>query len=369
MKSSIYFFVGTTAELLKIFPVMREFERRKIKFKIITSGQTSVNFAEISPWVKKKEPDIVLPKKSNQSSMLFFLIWTVKTLFTAPWILSKEFSKIDKTSSFMIVHGDTVSSLLGTVIAKLFKLKVVHIESGLRSFNFLEPFPEELTRSIISKFADIHFCPNEWSLKNLNPTKGVKVNTFQNTFIESYYLASERRGKISNTELVKGKYFVFILHRQEHVIFNQEGSRKLMEFILDTTPPNLKCIFIKHSTTRSFLKSLNQVLLKKNKGRIVFLPRLGYTDFVHLLSGSEFLISDGGGNQEEAYYMGLPCLVLRDHTERIEGLGENAVLAKSQMNTVSTFISKYKSFRRARPKVEVQPSKIIVDFLVKEFKI
>src|SRR5258708_32626596 len=105
MKGSIYFFVGTTAELLKLFPVIRELEKRKINFKIITSGQTNINFSEVSPWIKKQEADIILPKKANQSSMLFFLIWTIKTLITAPLILSKEFSKINTLKSFVIVHG------------------------------------------------------------------------------------------------------------------------------------------------------------------------------------------------------------------------------------------------------------------------
>ena len=149
MRKKIYFFIGTTAELIKLSPVIRELEKRKIKFKIITSGQTDVNFAEVKDLIKKTNPDIVLPKKMNKSSVFLFLLWAFKTTFTSPFLLFRELTRGNRSQTFFIVHGDTVTSLIGAVIARIFGLKTVHIESGLRSFNFLEPFPEEITRYLI----------------------------------------------------------------------------------------------------------------------------------------------------------------------------------------------------------------------------
>jgi len=353
----IYFFIGTTAELIKLFPVIRELEQRKVEFKIITSGQTGVNFNEVSNWIKKTKPDIAFPQKVNQSSMPLFLIWIIKTSLKAPFLLSKEFRNVDKSNSLFIVHGDTVSSLIGALVARLFRLKVVHIESGLRSFNFSEPFPEEITRFIISKFADVHFCPNKWSLNNLRLVTGQKINTFQNTFIESYTMASTKSSNFQKKGIGKGKYFVFVLHRQEHVVFKKKESRRLVEFIVDNTPPDLSCVFIKHATNSKLLGSLN-------KKKTIFQSRLAYTDFVHLLEGAEFLVTDGGGNQEEAYYMGLPCLLLRNCTERTEGLEENVVLSRNNKKTIESFLKDYRNFRRKGVRMVVGPSKIIIDYLL-----
>src|SRR5258706_1406095 len=181
----IYFFVGTTTELIKLAPIIRELENRKINFKIITSGQTKVNFGELNKIIKKRKADIQLGEKTDKSSVYKFIIWTVLTFFRAT-SLRKEFCRRIAKNSYLIVHGDPVSSFIGAVIAKIYGLKLVHVESGLRSFNFLEPFPEEICRVLISKMADIHLSPNDWAINNLNNDNGVKINTFQNTLIESY---------------------------------------------------------------------------------------------------------------------------------------------------------------------------------------
>jgi UDP-N-acetylglucosamine 2-epimerase (non-hydrolysing) len=362
---NIYFFIGTTAELLKLFPVIRELEKRKINFKIITSGQTDINFNEVASWIEKKKPDIELIKKSNQSSITLFILWSLKTIFLAPLKLRKEFVSVNKNRPIMIVHGDTVSSLLGTLVAKLYGIKVIHIESGLRSYNFLEPFPEELTRFVISKFADVHFAPNKWSMSNLSNAHGIKINTYQNTFIESLSFAIKKKDHPKKP--LKGKYFVFILHRQEHVVFGRDESKQLVEYILDISQSELTCVFIKHSTNEKFLKTLNPSVLKQRK--IDFVSRLPYSEFLDLIKNSEFIITDGGGNQEEAYYLGIPCLIIRKHTERIEGLGGNALLLGSNKKRIDQFLKNYKSYRRPRVEVTTRPSKIIVDYLENNFKV
>ncbi len=365
MTKNIYFFIGTTAELLKLFPVIRELEQRGVKFKIITSGQTRVNFEETSNWIRKTKADIALPQKKNQSSVIFFILWIIKTFLKAPFLLFEEFKNIDRPNSFFIIHGDTVSSLIGAIIARLYNLKIIHIESGLRSFNFWEPFPEEITRVMISKFTDVHFCPNKWSLDNLRQISGEKINTFQNTFFESFLAASKKDTNFKIGKIVKGKYFVFVLHRQEHIIFKKTESLKMVKFVIDNVSPDINCVFIKHATTSKFLKSFDQGFLKRNKERLVFLQRLPYSFFVNLLQNAEFLVTDGGGNQEEAYYMGLPCLLLRNYTERMEGLSENIVLGKNNTKIVRAFLKNYGNFNRRAVSMKVRPSKIIVDYLLR----
>src|SRR3989344_6132205 len=116
----IYFFIGTTAELIKLAPIIRELEERRIKFKVITSGQTDVNFTEVGGLIKKKSPDIALPKKKNRSSVFIFMIWAIKAVFATPFMLSRELTRRDGPKTFFIVHGDTVTSLIGSLVGRIF---------------------------------------------------------------------------------------------------------------------------------------------------------------------------------------------------------------------------------------------------------
>lgn len=361
MNRKFYFFIGTTAELIKLFPVMREMEARGVDFKIITSGQTSINFNEVKNWISHTAPDIALAGKSNESSVLLFLAWAFKCLVTAPGILMKEFKDFNKNEILFIVHGDTVSSLIGAMAAKICRVRIAHIESGLRSFNLLEPFPEEISRYIVSKLADISFCPNTWSMKNLSDDK-LKVNTYENTLSDSYLLA-RKFGRKSDVA-PSGKYFILLTHRQEHVVFGKEDNKNLVSFILKNFDRQLTCAFVTHATTADFLNSVNFNFHFWKRRKVKFIPRLNYIEFMNLVSGAEFIVTDGGSNQEEAYYIGLPCLLLRHVTERIEGLGKNAILAKSSKRIIKDFLKNYNSFRRDKSNLKISPSKIICDTLL-----
>ena len=362
----IYFFIGTTTELIKLSPIIHELETRRIKFKIITSGQAKVNFDELAFYIQKKSADIPLGEKVDKSSTTLFLFWFIKSIFSI-LTLRAEFKNSNKSNTCFIVHGDPVSSLVGAFTARLYGLKLVHIESGLRSFNYLEPFPEEICRVIISKLADMHFCPNEWALVNLSGVKAdSKINTFQNTQAEAFFAAlNENSDYKKDLDMEKKKYFVLIVHRQEHVIFGKDEMKRIVGFILKNIDKNMVCVFITHATTKNFLISSGFDLDSKEYQNVKFVPRLKYTQFVNLLSKAEFLMTDGGTNQEEAYLMGVPCLLLRNVTERVEGLGENAVLSKNKKRIIKDFMRTYKRYKRNRIKIKVRPEKIVVDQLVR----
>lgn len=355
-----YIFIGTTAELIKLIPVINGFRQRKIDLKIITSGQNEVDFKEFENLLGTVKVDIEIPHKSRKSSIFYFSLWAIATLIRGIVRLDREFKS---EGVYLIVHGDTVSSLIGALVGSFYNVKLVHIESGLRSFNFLEPFPEEISRIAVTKLADICFCPNKWSMRNLKNIKGEKLNTKQNTLIESYQL-TKRVNKLP--DIVKKlrsrrkKYFVLVIHRQEHVLFKREKTADLINFILKNRPQDLACVFIVHKITESFLKTSGVKLTGEN---IIKVPRLPYTDFIKLVEKSEFIVTDGGSNQEEAYYMGKPCLVVRGVTERIEGIGENAVLYGGKRSTVRKFLANYKNYKRQNVSYKVAPSEVIMQYL------
>lgn len=358
----VYFFMGTTAEFIKLAPIMKELKNRKIEYKVIASGQNNIHFEELNDFLGPVKADIELKEKSAKSSIFLFLGWAIKSLWEGIFSLSKEFENLNKDNSYFIIHGDTISSLIGSIIAKAHGLRLVHIESGLRSFNFFEPFPEEISRFIIIHIADILFSPTQWALSNLKNVKGIKINTNQNTLIETYRWSQSTKD-VPNYTKKYGKYFILVMHRQEHIYFQKEWTRKTIDFVIDHSSRDLKCAFIMHTLTKRLIQPKEPKFWLSAKKRVIAIPRLQYVNFMHFMKKAEFIATDGGINQEEAYYMGLPMLSLRNHTERIEGLNRNIVLSKGSQDTIKDFLRNYKKFRRKPIQIKKKPSKIIVEYL------
>lgn len=371
MKKYFYFFIGTTAELIKLAPVIKEFKKRRIDFKIIASNQNVLYLSELRPLIGKQNiyfKNVLKPFKAPFNNTYFgFVFWAIKNLGNSILYFRNELRGINKKQTFFIVHGDTVSSLIGSIAAKINRTKLVHIESGLRSYNFFEPFPEELCRFIVSKLADIHFCPNLWAANNLKNSGGVKINTENNTLIETTNNALKIKSDSErHRNITKRKFFILVLHRQEHMLFKKSLTKRFLKIFAEYTNKNLACVLVLHKLTEDFMKS-EEIFekIKKNKN-FILVPRLPYMEFIHLLRRAEFIATDGGSNQEEAYYMGKPCIILRNVTERIEGLGENAVLSKGDEKTIKEFVQSYKKYERNQVNSSRLPSEIIVDYLNKD---
>lgn len=369
-EKKVYFFMGTTAEFIKLAPVIKELKKQNIKFKIITSGQNPINFDELKDYTGITEADISLKEKFAKSSMFLFLVWTLRAIIEGILSLKKEFKGLNKENCYFIIHGDTVSSTIGSLIAKFHGLKLVHIESGLRSFNFFEPFPEEICRVINMRLADILFCPNQWAVNNIKTYKGIKVDTKQNTLVESYKWAMKANKNLDFKKKYK-KYYILYIRRQEHLYFQKEWTVKIINTILNSAPADLNCLFSVNFLNKDLLpKNLTeniqneQVLSFENK--LITVEKLPYANFMKLMSQAEFIATDGCTNQEETYYMGLPMLSLRNHTERIEGINKNVVLSKGEKQTIVDFLENYKKYRSKPPQFKQRPSKIIVDYLFTE---
>lgn len=364
-EKNYYFFIGTEAELIKLLPVLKEFEKRNIPYKIIASGQNNIIQSNILQLLKNKKIEIILFTGDIKQTVSGLFFWFIKTLPKAIFQLKNEFRKEKRNDTFMIIHGDTVSTVMGALIAKWLGLQLAHIEAGLRSFNYFHPFPEELDRVIASQFGRIHFCPNQWAVDNLKKKNGVKINTFQNTLIESFHLVKELKTKsVLLDNLEKEKFFIFIMHRQEN-LFNDKLVNLLINEITNNAK-KMKCVFVIHKPTMLVLEK-KQLLqgLRENKN-IILCERLDYIEFMQLLQKCEYLITDGGSNQEEAYYMGKPALILRSATERIEGLNGNVLLSRNDLQLIRTFLRNPNKYKRNPVAMKIKPSKIITDYLLKE---
>lgn len=155
------------------------------------------------------------------------------------------------------------------------------------------------------------------------------------------------------------------MRRQEHVIFRKNWSKKIIELVIQNAKPNLNCLIVSNPLVVSILESLKLNSYTKKNSKIKLILPLSYPDFMKLMGGAEFIATDGCTNQLESYLLGKPCLVLRDLTEQIEGLGENVVLCKSDKEIIKNFLLNYKKYQTKPFITKHKPSKIIVDNLMK----
>jgi UDP-N-acetylglucosamine 2-epimerase (non-hydrolysing) len=121
-----------------------------------------------------------------------------------------------------------------------------------------------------------------------------------------------------------------------------------------------------HKNTEENLKKFGLYQKFISNKNIIIHPRYDYFDFVKLIAKSEFFISDGGSNQEESSYLGVPTIILRSETERIEGLGKNVVITNYNIHIIKEFLKNYKHYRYKPLILKEKPSSIVVDYLIKE---
>ena len=285
--------------------------------KLITTGQHKELLTQSLESFKIKA-DIDL-KVMNHSQSLSKL--TAKILLKLEKIIL-----LDKPN-LIIVHGDTTTAFAAGLTAFYLKIPFVHIESGLRTFNLQSPFPEEFNRQCIAKMALHHFSPDEKSKQNLIQ-EGISpsniTNTFGSTIIDAIKLFKTPPTTMENI-------VTFTIHRRDE----SEQLQKIMEGIYEAaiTHKNINFIFPMHPNpiiqklANEIFKNVDNVLLKK---------AYSYPEFLNLIAQSLFVITDSGGVQEEAVYLGKKVLVIREQTERSDGLasGQTKIIGKDKSNII-----------------------------------
>ena len=358
----IVFFIGTVAEYIKLFPVLEEVKKKGIAYRVISSGQNRIDTTDIAR-ITALNIDLSLSSEEDIVKNVFGLFyWFFNTTAKSKRIIKEKLKDIDFENSVMVVHGDTLSTVMGALLGKRLKMKVAHIEAGLRSGRLFTPFPEELDRLFVSRLADYNFCQGETAVNNLKKSKGEVVNTKYNTIIDAItYAKTQPSDNAVFDSLESGNYGVFVLHRQENLL-----NHRLVNKVVDTAiqvSKKQRLVFVMNQITEDTLKKLKLYNKLCSSENIIAVRRMDYFDFMKLLIGSEFVITDGGSNQEELSYMGKPTLILRTATERSEGIGENALLYGGDFNEISRFVETYHSYNRSFISAEASPSEIICDYL------
>ena len=368
----IAFFVGTAAELVKMSPVIREVKHRGAPLTVIASGQNLLRGSDLWPLADVPGPDLVLstdPIPPRATGLAAFL---AKTSVTGHRALRDALRGHPAATVKGVVHGDTVSTLLGASLFAAMGVRVHHVEAGLRSFRLTEPFPEEICRLLVSRIARVAYCPNEWAAKHLGP-RTRKLVTGGNTLYDSLGLALAT-GPLDLDALpgLRAPYFVLVVHRQENLmrVFGPRARRvSFLRGIVDrvrAVPNRPRCVFLMHALTRAALEREGMYDELASDPSFVLLPRQPYVTFTKILARAEYLVTDGGSNQEEAYYLGKPCLLMRRVTERIEGLDENVLLSKHPVDEIDPFMRAPERWSRPRIELPVSPSAVIAADLCRD---
>ncbi|GAB3371812.1 UDP-N-acetylglucosamine 2-epimerase [Spongiibacter taiwanensis] len=351
----IQIILGTKAQLIKMAPVMTELNAQGIPYRFISTGQHRDTMTELLENFGLRGPDYTLYSGKDITSVISMAIWASRILLATLFKKRQIFGEYSK--GIVLVHGDTFSTLLGALMGKFARLKVGHIESGLRSHNWFHPFPEELTRVMVFRLTDYYFCPDENAVANLSTYRGTKINTGANTLLDALRLA-ETNIDNSDVNIPQEAYAVVSLHRFEN-IRNERALTRAIELIELLAKQNIKLVFILHNPTKIKLKKFHLYARLAENSNIELRQRYDYFKFIKLIKHSDFVISDGGSNQEECAYLGKPTLLLRKATERQEGLGENCVISEFNENVVLSFFYNYKQHDKLPLSSSHSPSKKI----------
>jgi UDP-N-acetylglucosamine 2-epimerase (non-hydrolysing) len=351
--------IGTRAQLIKMAPVILELERRQIALHLVMTGQHRETMEQLFSDFAVRTKPVYLYEGKEITGIVQMGAWFLRCLMKSLTQAEKYVPQSKEKRDIILVHGDTFSTLLGALVGKLRGIKVAHIEAGLRSKNIFHPFPEELTRLVVSRLSYFSFCPGDWAYANLEKHSTIRVDTHHNTLIEAVDLALK-----SPSDSCAGKFKEFgvvSIHRFENV-FNSRRLTSILDLV-EKAAAQYPLIFVLHPATRKRLIGFGLFSRMESNPNIKLTPRMGYIDFVRLLKQAEFVISDGGGNQEELSYLGIPTLLMRKATERQEGLNSTATLCRYDAGIMAKFLASLTSIDRTTKVITTSPSKIIVDTL------
>jgi UDP-N-acetylglucosamine 2-epimerase (non-hydrolysing) len=317
--------VGTRPGIIKFAPIIRAFIDEHIHPLIIHAGQhytyelDRIFFEELN-----------LPAPSHRVQEMD------KTFYhgeqTAHMLAGIERVLLEEKPRALIVGGDANTNLAGALAARKLGINLVHLEAGLRSNDWR--MPEEHNRVIIDHISEVLLAPTNEAMNNLraDAVKG-KIffvgNTISDSVAQNKIVAEEKSSVLDTLDLKRGKFILFTMHREENVDSNQIVTAvcEMIETIANDFLMDI--VFPIHPRTANRLKALN--ISFKNK-RIKNTKPLGYFDFLKLLSNCSVAITDSGGVQEEACILGVPCLTIRENTERPETvtIGANKLVGHNQ---------------------------------------
>ena len=339
-KIKVLLVFGTRPEAIKMAPIFWELEKNSEVFNT-TTCVTSQHKSLISKLIKslgiKADFDLRIMKKNQKLSDL-----------TSALLKNINIVIEETKPDIVLVQGDTISALAGALCAFYNNIKICHIEAGLRSFDMKAPFPEEFCRKSISSISYLNFSPTNLNKINLINEGILKKNIYVtgNTVIDCLFEVLnlyKRNNNINNTinktldnkisfNWRSDKFILITGHRRENI---GPAFEKIMLALSSVAKKNKNINFVYPIHPNPLVRNTFEKITKKLNNFFIIEP-LEYIEFSVLMSKCFFLMTDSGGIQEEAPSLGKPVLLMREKTERIEGVHQGVVkLVGSNIKTIT----------------------------------
>lgn len=301
---------GTRPEAIKMAPLVKELEKRKeIKSIVCVTAQHRemldqvLNIFNITP-----DYDLNIMKQGQTLSEI-----TSRVLIGLEEIIQKEMPNI------ILVHGDTTTTFAGALAAFYNKVDIGHVEAGLRTYNKYSPFPEEANRLMVDRLTDMYFAPTEVSKQNLlkENISEEKIYVTGNTAIDAmkYTISDNYKNEIFDW-IKDDRLILLTAHRRENLGEPMYNIFRAIKKIVEDND-NIKVLYPIHKNP--LIRKIAEEVIGNNK-KIKIIEPLEVVDFHNIINKSYLILTDSGGIQEEAPSLGKPVLVLRDTTERPEGI-------------------------------------------------
>jgi UDP-GlcNAc3NAcA epimerase len=303
IKMKIMSIVGARPNFIKLAPLDKEITKRGLEHTILHTGQhydyqmSKVFFDELE--IPVPDYNLGINRSENWPEMMTGI---------------RKIISIEKPD-WVIVYGDTNSTLAGALAAAIMGTKLAHVEAGLRCFN--KEVPEEVNRILIDKISDLHFCPTFNSANNIIYETHKTGNTVYIVGDLQIQAILENEDKMNTNildkiDVEKKDYVLATIHRQENVD-NKENMEKIIDALVMY---DRIVVFPIHPRTQNRLQRWD--LMKKLESCCLVVPPMKYTDFITMEENAATILTDSGGVQKEAYFFQVPCVTLRNETEWVE---------------------------------------------------
>lgn len=311
MKTAVVF--GTRPEAIKMAPIVKELERRRMSNVVIVTAQhREMLDQELGVFDITPHYDLDLMRHDQD---LFYLTGSV--LNEIKKVLIKEKPDI------LLAQGDTTTTFAASLAAFYLKIPVGHVEAGLRTWNRMNPYPEEINRQMTTRLAQFHFAPTKWAKDNLlkEGISGRNIYITGNTVIDALLMIVDKNFRftdkpLSDIDFSRRKVIMLTAHRRENFGKPMEQIFLACRYLVEHFP-DIELVYPVHPNP-NVRRSANNIL--NSVPRTHLIDPMEYKAFIHLMNKSYLILTDSGGVQEEAPTLGKPVLVLRTTTERPEAI-------------------------------------------------
>jgi UDP-GlcNAc3NAcA epimerase len=314
--------VGARPQFIKAAPVSRELRKEHKEISVHTGQHydylmSAIFFNELGI----PEPDYNLGVGSASHGRQ-----------TGEMLIRIEKALLTEKPDWVLVYGDTNSTLAGALAAAKLHIPVAHVEAGLRSFN--REMPEEINRILTDHVSDLLFCPTETAVRNLareGITKGVHNvgDVMYDAVLHNIGIAEQRSHILERLGIEPKAYLLATVHRPQ----NTDRAESLRSILSAFNALDELIVFPAHPRTSEAIERLGYHL----RPNVKLIEPVSYLDMLVLEKNARLILTDSGGVQKEAYFFGVPCVTLREETEWVETVeaGWNVVVGASRMEIVS----------------------------------